>query len=143
METPVTDFWKPFSIIKPVGHEKNSSYKYTFCSSNDQQNWRGLQHRRGLQHQQINSTKILDGFYHCFNRVDENPFDKRSTTENGTKHSSGEKWLNDVNTPCPEGKNFRRCLGYATDTCVSAMGTINKLLCKYFIFKGPPNLHPP
>ena len=45
------------------------------------------------------------------------------------KHKGGkqQKWLEDLNKPCPEGNKYRRCIGTRTDVCV--FGT-----CKFLIF---------
>ena len=53
--------------------------------------------------------------------MDEKPFNKGHTLNNMSTSSIHEKWLNDVNTPCEEGSEYRRCLGDGSDICVIAM----------------------
>ena len=45
------------------------------------------------------------------------------------KHKGGkqQKWLEDVKKPCPEGNQYRRCIGTRTDVCVF-------WTCKFLIF---------
>ena len=88
---------------------------YSYCSLPDQPN------RTDLQHQQIKTSDIANNFYNCLNRLDEKPFSKGRTLNNMSTSSIHEKWLNNVNTPCEDGLEFRRCLGDGSDICVMAM----------------------
>ena len=56
--------------------------------------------------------------YHCLNRKDEKPFLKKVNT---TREENS--WLENVNSACPYGEDYRRCLGNRADECI----------CKYNI----------
>ena len=66
--------------------------------------------RKNLQAQRLNLTDKDNNIYQCLNRLDENPFYKGITLDNDTKNDSEEKWLDFVNTPCPD------CLGMSHQT---------------------------
>ena len=85
---------------------------YSYCSLP------GRPNSTNLQHQQIKTSDKENMFYHCLNRLDENPFKRY----NKSSISPQDKWWNNVNTPCEGGKGWRRCLGEYSDACVLATG---------------------
>ena len=97
--------------------------------------WKPIDHYSGpplskctLQHnandtspngQWIKSVEKSDGrIFHCLNRGDENPFEKKG------KKNAADDWLKLVNTPCPDNEKMRnrRCLGGRPDKCIHARG---------------------
>ena len=76
--------------------------------------------------QLIKKSTNNDGHvYNCVNRRDEEPF-KANKAVNSTEGGAQKKWLDDVNNPCPQGTDFRRCLGQRADHCIKAQ-------CKFLI----------
>ena len=66
------------------------------------------------QGQWISPSEKGDGLdYHCLNRRDENPFLKKANTT-----TDNNSWLENVNSTCPNGEDYRRCLGNRADECV-------------------------
>ena len=91
---------QPDTNLKPLSH-------YLKCPLPGRPNVTGLYSQQILD-LNVNDTRV----YHCFNRGDENPFSPKKT-DNGKAD-----WLQLVKTPCEEGEDFRRCLGYRPDKCV-------------------------
>ena len=105
---PDTD-WKPINLVDD---------NYVSCNS--------LKDQPIPQGQQIKKSTNIDGrVYHCLNRRDEEPF-KANKAVNSTEGGAQKKWLDDVNSPCPKGTIYRRCLGQRADHCVYAA-------CKFLI----------
>ena len=70
--------------------------------------------RCGMSGQQIIPSEEKDLLtYHCLNRWDEDPF------ETAFKNiSKVEEWLDAVNTKCPRGKKYIRCIGQNVGQCI-------------------------
>ena len=91
--------------------------------------------QKNLQGQQINPQNVDNRFFDCLNRKDEQPFDVAKTT-NGTNDANQKTWLDNVETPCVQGSEYRRCLGDRADQCVDA-------ICKFLTLNeinGPGQL---
>ena len=72
--------------------------------------------------QQIRAAEEKDLLtYHCLNRWDEDPFD--TALKNKSKVN---EWLDAVNTTCPGGEDYLRCMGQNAGQCISH-------LCKFLI----------
>ena len=79
----------------------------------------GQHEQKNLQGQQINHLNVSDNRFTCWNRKDERPFDIAKTT-NETNDGNQKTWLENVEKPCKQGSEYRRCLGDRTDQCVDS-----------------------
>ena len=70
--------------------------------------------RCGMSGQQIRPSEEKDLLtYHCLNRWDEDPFGTALKNK-----SQAVDWLDAVNTTCPKGKYYLRCMGQNAGQCI-------------------------
>ena len=79
--------------------------------------------RCGMSGQQIRPSEEKDRLtYHCLNRWDEDPFE----TVSKNKSKAVDEWLDAVNTTCPGGEDYLRCMGQNAGECID-------FRCKFLI----------